>query len=338
MAFLDNSGDIILDAVLTDVGRRRMAQGNFKITKFALGDDEIDYATYNKDHPSGSAYADLEILQTPVLEAFTQANATINYGLVSYSRNDLLYLPTIAMNSKMTELVAFTGSQNVIYLADDSKFDTNSVSTGDLLIASTRAGETSVLRSGNTTRRYVFVETGINNNEIPPTATNQLTYIMNVGLNDRQFTVGYDNRFINRVFGPAPSAEFSNADQQSAPRLTANLKRATAGAASPAIENYSEATVTGVISRLYKPASGDDTSTNYSNIAGARGAMTMLNFAMRDDLTATDYQKHGRINQSLGWAGGKLFDYIDTIVYVKGISTNITLQLPIRITRVVSTS
>ena len=36
MAFLDNSGDIILDAVLTDAGRKRMAEGRFKITKFAF--------------------------------------------------------------------------------------------------------------------------------------------------------------------------------------------------------------------------------------------------------------------------------------------------------------
>ena len=35
MAFLDNSGDIILDAVLTDAGRQRMARGDFKIVKFA---------------------------------------------------------------------------------------------------------------------------------------------------------------------------------------------------------------------------------------------------------------------------------------------------------------
>ena len=42
MAFLDNSGDIILDAVLTDLGRKRLAEGNFRITQFALGDDEID--------------------------------------------------------------------------------------------------------------------------------------------------------------------------------------------------------------------------------------------------------------------------------------------------------
>ena len=38
MAFLDNSGDIVLDAVLTDTGRMRLARGDgsFKITKFAL--------------------------------------------------------------------------------------------------------------------------------------------------------------------------------------------------------------------------------------------------------------------------------------------------------------
>ena len=47
MAFLDNSGDIILDAVLTELGRKRMSNGNFTITKFALGDDEINYELYN---------------------------------------------------------------------------------------------------------------------------------------------------------------------------------------------------------------------------------------------------------------------------------------------------
>ena len=71
MAFLDNSGDIILDVVLTDHGRKVLAKGDgsFQITKFAVGDEEIDYALYNSSHASGSAYYDLEILQTPILEA-----------------------------------------------------------------------------------------------------------------------------------------------------------------------------------------------------------------------------------------------------------------------------
>jgi hypothetical protein len=73
MAFLDNSGNIILDVVLTDHGRKLLAKGDgsFQITKFALSDEEIDYSLYNKTHASGSSYYDLEILQTPVLEALT---------------------------------------------------------------------------------------------------------------------------------------------------------------------------------------------------------------------------------------------------------------------------
>ena len=69
MAFLDNSGDIILDAVLTDTGRMRLAKGDgsFKIVKFALGDDEINYELYDKNNASGSAYYDLEILQTRII-------------------------------------------------------------------------------------------------------------------------------------------------------------------------------------------------------------------------------------------------------------------------------
>ena len=43
MAFLDTSGTIILDAILTDIGRKRMVQGAFRVSKFALGDDEMDY-------------------------------------------------------------------------------------------------------------------------------------------------------------------------------------------------------------------------------------------------------------------------------------------------------
>jgi len=58
MAFLNNSGDIILDAVLTDTGRFRLAKGDgsFKISKFAFGDDEINYNLYDKTHGSGSAF------------------------------------------------------------------------------------------------------------------------------------------------------------------------------------------------------------------------------------------------------------------------------------------
>jgi len=100
MAFLDNSGDIILDAVLTDTGRLRLAQGDgsFKISKFALGDDEINYELYNKSHASGSSYYDLEVLQTPVLEAFTNNTSNLKSKLISLSRTNVLYMPTFKLN------------------------------------------------------------------------------------------------------------------------------------------------------------------------------------------------------------------------------------------------
>tara|TARA_Y100001973_G_C5204344_1_gene340352 strand:- start:640 stop:1782 length:1143 start_codon:yes stop_codon:yes gene_type:complete len=103
MAFLDNSGDIILDAVLTDTGRLRLAQGDgsFKISKFALGDDEINYSLYNKDHASGSAYYDLEVLQTPILEAFTNNTSNLKTKLVTMSRTNVLYMPILKLNENI---------------------------------------------------------------------------------------------------------------------------------------------------------------------------------------------------------------------------------------------
>ena len=92
MAFLDNSGDIILDAVLTDAGRKRLAQGDgsFRVVKFAFGDDEIDYESFHGGHPSGSAYFDLEILQTPIFEAFTNNTSTMKTKLISLTNNNLV--------------------------------------------------------------------------------------------------------------------------------------------------------------------------------------------------------------------------------------------------------
>jgi hypothetical protein len=115
MGFLDNSGDIILDAVLTDAGRQRLARadGTFKVAQFALGDDEINYALYDNTNPSGSAYYDLNILQTPVFEAFTNNIASLNSKLLTIPRNDLLFLPVIKLNS-LGNLKLNTTAQNQI--------------------------------------------------------------------------------------------------------------------------------------------------------------------------------------------------------------------------------
>ena len=102
MGFLDNSADIMLDVVLTDHGRMLLARGDgsFQITKFALSDEEIDYSLYNKNHPSGSAYYDLEILQAPILEAFTNNGSTMKTRLQTYTNMELLFLPVLRLNER----------------------------------------------------------------------------------------------------------------------------------------------------------------------------------------------------------------------------------------------
>ena len=98
MGFQDNSGDIIFDVVLTDEGRRALSDPtvDFKITKFKVSDDEINYGLFNLN--TGSAYQDLQILQTPVFEAFTNNTSNMSSMLISYTQNDLLYLPVIELN------------------------------------------------------------------------------------------------------------------------------------------------------------------------------------------------------------------------------------------------
>ena len=65
-----------------------MAQndGSFRITQFALADDEIDYTLYNPNHPSGSAYYGEAIDNMPLLEAFPQENQMMKYKLITLPR------------------------------------------------------------------------------------------------------------------------------------------------------------------------------------------------------------------------------------------------------------
>ena len=131
MAFLDNSGDIILDAVLTDEGRFRLARGDnsFKIAKFALGDDEINYATFKNSnhtegaHASGSAYYDLEILQTPVFEAFTNNTSMMKSKLISIPRTNLLYLPILKLNQQEVGTQQHSDNAFLVCVDDRSRFE-----------------------------------------------------------------------------------------------------------------------------------------------------------------------------------------------------------------------
>ena len=87
MGYLNNSV-ITVDAILTNKGRELLARGDgsFKITQFALSDDEIDYTLYNPTHPSGSAFYGQALENMPLLEAFPETTQNLRYKLVTLPR------------------------------------------------------------------------------------------------------------------------------------------------------------------------------------------------------------------------------------------------------------
>ena len=117
MAFLDNSGDIILDAVLTDLGRKRLAEGRFNVTKFALSDEEINYQLWDTTQ-AYSSYYDLQILQTPILEAFTSNESLLKSKLFSLARTNLLYMPVMKINNKFDTVKPHSSTGGFLLMAD----------------------------------------------------------------------------------------------------------------------------------------------------------------------------------------------------------------------------
>jgi hypothetical protein len=87
MGYLNN-GIVTIDAILTKKGRELLARGDgsFRITQFALSDDEIDYTLYNPNHPSGSAYYGEAIENMPLLEAFPDETQIMKYKLATLPR------------------------------------------------------------------------------------------------------------------------------------------------------------------------------------------------------------------------------------------------------------
>jgi len=87
MAFLDSSTAVI-DAILTRKGRELLARndGSFQITKFAFGDDEINYQLYDA---TKSTDQDSDILNLPVLEPISNESVALLYRLITLPSGSL---------------------------------------------------------------------------------------------------------------------------------------------------------------------------------------------------------------------------------------------------------
>jgi hypothetical protein len=129
MGYLNNTV-ITVDAILTKKGREALARndGSFRITQFALSDDEIDYTLYNPSHPSGSAFYGEAIEGMPLLEAFPDDQQIMKYKLATLPRGTaklpILNLGYDAITLKQGASLSIT-PQTLNYLDNVSTFETN---------------------------------------------------------------------------------------------------------------------------------------------------------------------------------------------------------------------
>lgn len=111
MGFLDHSTtNIIVDAVLTDAGRRLLARNNgtFSIVKFTFADDEVDYTQIQK---YGKQVGKEKIEKnTPVFEAQTNSSIALKYKCVSLSNPFLTTMPSIQLDSSTTSVALTVGT------------------------------------------------------------------------------------------------------------------------------------------------------------------------------------------------------------------------------------
>lgn len=317
MAFLDNSGDIILDAVLTDTGRARLAKGDgtFKIVKFALADDEIDYELYNDSHPSGSAYFDLEVLQTPVLEAFTNNASSMKHKLVSIPRTTLLYMPVIRLNE------TFTSSNSSVSHASLSS------ASGMFVVACDKETEEAFLEidqngagilMGDTLAggSYIRVDQGLDTTEITPSSP------LAADLTETQYIVELDNRFGNIISEKDKSqAAVSYIDDDNV-----------------ASYYFSHGTDQG-----YVEANTEVLESTKQVIKGPRGTYLKLKIQASLELNTSSYlfqQLGGQqtwdvsYNDSSGNPQTKQFQYLDSTLRISGATTGNSVDIPLRFAKI----
>lgn len=299
MGFLDNSGDIILDAVLTDTGRYRLAKGDgsFRIAKFALGDDEINYGSYNKNSTSGSAYYDLDILQTPILEAFTDNAASLKSKLITISRNNLLFLPILKLNEVFSQDLA-RHSSGAFYVAVDKDTEDVLVSSGQT-IKGVIKGETG--RGGTKIR----VDQGLNTTEISAGVA------IDSDLVETQFIVEIDNRLGKLASVNGNMARVSYIDDDNMASYFFSLGSDT--------EFVSENTVT-------------ESSAAGQAIAGPRGTIFQCSLRSSLDLNTSTFlfdQLGSTVNVTTD-TGVQSLQYVDSTVRISGATTGYRVDIPVR--------
>jgi len=344
MAFLDDSGDIILDAVLTDLGRMRLARGDssFKITQWAAADDEINYNLYDKTLASGKE--DITILeQTPILEGFTNNTTMLKSKLVTYTYLKHLFLPILKLNQNLDKnrLHSTTNAFNRFVVAAD-KFTAQGVkdtgndgtSTVGIMPVETLPNDgyiNGVTDAGTEPGGWIRIDQGIDNNtEKSPTAQ------VDDDLYENQYAIEMDGRLgsiVSRSGGHVANPNFT--------RLGESMRGDDDFSVVYYLTMADNGEGNGGFVTDIKETTASKTNTD---IKGPRGSK--LEFKIR---TKLELQQSTSLFSLIGktgvtWTNATSADvtpnastievhYIDTTIKVSGLTTGARLDIPIRIVK-----
>jgi hypothetical protein len=281
--------------------RLAKGDGSFKIVKFALGDDEINYEIYNKDDSRGSAYYDLEVLQTPVLEAFTDNAASMKSRLISIPRNNLLYLPVVKLNTTFDSSTAKHSSGDFLVAVDTESEDELFTDASGVSIDGVLMGETPT-RSGNRIR----LDQGLDTTEISPARA------LDPLLLETQYSIEIDNRLgsiVERTDGVKASVSFVDDDSIA----TYYLSRGTDNEFVMDIQDTSE-------------------NTSAGSIKGPRGTKLVFKVQSSLELNTSDYlfDTIGTTENITGKNGSVSFKTIKSTIRVTGVNTGYRIDIPVK--------
>ena len=313
MGFQDNSGDIIFDVVLTDEGRRRLAEGDFQITKFKCADDEINYELF--DTSLASANRDFQILQAPVFEAFTNNTSNMSSLLVSYDSQDLLYLPIIKLNNTQP-----LGLKTAMHASGTFMVAVNTDTAGaDALSSAYTDGKSVAIDSdGKLIDGFLFgsdngggmilIDSGLDTNVFPPSTTiSQLPD----GMNETGYIIEMDNRLGQLI------------DENRRPVQPEIIDD----------DNMAIYTLDSATNPTFVVDNHDMTGQTNQVIQGYRFKSLRLKIQSSINLRQSDYyfNKFGGESQLAKKAGGTSnVRHIDTLIKITGIDTGYSLEIPIR--------
>ena len=149
MGFLDNT-TITVDAILTKTGRKRLSQGTFNVSRFALSDEEVDYNLYDVTHPNGTDSYGTVIENMNLMEAIPGRTGFMSYLVNNTVAGAQLILENKSITNIDANAIISIAPETTGAPAENYRFEIsnkNIVRFKDSFDANIKNGKTALLRA-----------------------------------------------------------------------------------------------------------------------------------------------------------------------------------------------